>query len=135
MLSSLSEPTRSRGILFAPHELDFEVEWWRGVDDVFRPIGLAPVFAESSAEAIAWVERGGLAAAIVTRDRSRGDGLTLLRIIRSIDGNLPCWLVTNDPSRATLEAAFLLRTTCVLRSPPTPAGLALAARRLLSERS
>ncbi len=57
--------------------------------------------------------------------------LSLLRVIRSIDDELPCWLVTPDPCRRTLQAASSLRVTGVMGYPIEVQELTLALRKLL----
>ena len=122
---------RTRNVLFAPQSQGLDAAWLGEVDDLFRPAGLSLLRVGSGREAIARVERGGLAAAMLLPDSASSDGLALLRIIRSIDTELPCWLLTNDHSRSTLEAAFSLSVTCVIKHPPTRASLSLAVQRLV----
>lgn len=122
----------SRGVLFAYSPVVDDPGWLVDVDAVFRPVGLAVFQAHSGPDAIAWVERGGLAAAVLVGDRVRIDGLALLRIIRSIDAELPCCLVTDAPTRPLLEAALALRAKCVMDQPASAVELALTVRRLLA---
>lgn len=121
----------SREVLFAHNPAVRDAGWIGEVVAVFDPTGLAVFQAHSGPDAIRRVERGGLAGAVLIGDRAQIDGLALLRIIRSIDAELPCWLVTNEPTRLTLEVALSLRATCVMSQPATGAELALAVRRLL----
>ncbi len=87
------------------------------MDEAFRPCGLTLFRARTRADALATVEKGGLAAAILIDDRPRVDGLTLLRLIRSIDMILPCWLVTAKATRRTLEVALDLSVCGVMETP------------------
>jgi len=121
----------ARGVLFAHNPAGKDSGWFGDVVAVFDHTGLAVFQAHSGPDAIRCVERGGLAGAVLIGDRGAIDGLALLRIIRSIDAELPCWLVTNEPTRPTLEVALSLRATCVMNQPASGAELALAVRRLL----
>ncbi len=87
------------------------------MDEAFRPCGLTLFRADPRAAALNTVEKGGLAGAILIDDRPRVDGLTLLRLIRSIDMILPCWLVTAKATRRTLEAALNLSVCGVMETP------------------
>ncbi len=105
--------------------------WLDEVETFLRPSGLRVCRVHTRAEAICRVERGGLAAAVVIGDGRHIDGLSLLRVIRSIDVDLPCWLVTDDPRRATLEAALSLRVMSVFAHPVEVGDLTSALERLL----
>ena len=87
------------------------------MDEALRPCGLTLFRANTRAAALATVEKGGLAAAILIDDRPWIDGITLLRLIRSIDIVLPCWLVTAKATRRTLEAALNLSVCGVMETP------------------
>ena len=91
-----------------------------------RPAGLSIMPAYSESETIARIERGNLAAAIVVADDRQTDGVSLLRIIRSIDGVLPCWLVATDPTRQSLQTALSLHVRGVITHPIDVGGLTLA---------
>ena len=108
-----------------------EAEYLRRADELFRSSGLVACRVHTGPDTIRRVERGGLAAAVVCGDRGQIDGLSLLRIIRSIDEELPCWLVIRDATRQTLEAALALRVTSVLTHPVEVGELILALRRVL----
>lgn len=76
------------------------------------------------------VERGGLAAALFVDDRTAGEGLSLLRIIRSIDRDLPCWFITPMASRQILEAALSLRVISVMTYPVEVTEITLGLRKV-----
>jgi len=82
-------------------------------------------------ETIARVEQGGLAAAVLVADQCDIDGMSLVQIIRSIDEQLPCWLVTESPTRQVLQQALTLRVTSVISHPTEFDGLVIALQRLL----
>ena len=84
-------------------------------------------------ETIARVEQGGLAAAVLVADQCDIDGMSLVTIIRSIDEQLPCWLVTESPTRQMLQQALTLRVTSVISKPTELDGLVIALQRLLSK--
>ncbi len=92
-------------------------EWLNRLDGLFGPSGLSVCRAMAGPATIQRVEQGGLAGAIVIEDEPRTDALTLLRIIRSIDVVLPCWLVTRQATRRTLEAALALSVAGVMTPP------------------
>ena len=82
--------------------------------------------AHTGPDTILRVEQGGLGAAVICADHARIDGLSVLRIIRSIDMELPCWLVTKDTTRQTLQTALSLRVTSVVTHPDRVSALTLA---------
>lgn len=118
-------------ILFAFGEQAIGPHWLGDMDAVLSPSGLVVCPARSAPETIRRVEEGGLSAAVVMEDQRAIDGLSLLRIIRSIDRLLPCWLLTEDVRRTTLEAALALHVTSVLTSSIGPSELAAALCRSL----
>jgi len=79
--------------------------------------GLAICRTYSRPETLGRVEQGGLAGAIVVSDREPQEGLSLLRGIRSISGDLPCWFVAREATRRTLESALTLQVSSVLIQP------------------
>lgn len=111
------EPSQKRTVLLSYEHCSTGASWVGGLDEAFRPRGITLCRASSRAAALATVEKGGLAAAILIDDRPRVDGLTLLRLIRSIDVILPCWLVTARATRRTLEAALDLSACGVMETP------------------
>jgi len=123
----------SRRILFAFGEQRVGPRWLGDIDAVFGPTGLVVCPVRSGQETIRRIEEGGLSAAVVVEDQRAIDGLSLLRIIRSIDHVLPCWLLTEDMRRTTLETALSLHVTSVLTSSIEPGELAATlCRRLVS---
>jgi CheY-like chemotaxis protein len=121
-----------RRILFAFGEQVVGPRWLGNIDAAFEPTGLVICPAHSGPETIRRIEEGGLSAAVVVEDQRSIDGLSLLRIIRSIDRVLPCWLLTEDTRRTTLETALALHVTSVLTSSIGPGELAATlCRRLL----
>lgn len=82
-------------------------------------------------ETIARVEEGGLAAAVLIADRCDIDGMSLVQIIRSIDTQLPCWLVTDAPTRQVLQQALTLKVTSVISRATELDNLVVALQHLL----
>jgi CheY-like chemotaxis protein len=121
-----------RRILFAFGEQGLGPRWLGDVGAAFEPTGLVVCPARTGPDTIRCVEEGGLSAAVVVEDQRSIDGLSLLRIIRSIDNALPCWLLTQDVRRTTLEAALALRVTSVLTSTIEPGQLAATLFRRLA---
>ncbi len=111
------EPSHTRTVLLSDTQCGTGSSWVGGLDEALRPCGLTLFRANTRAAALDTVEKGGLAAAILIDDRPRVDGLTLLRLIRSIDLILPCWLVTAKATRRTLEAALNLSVCGVVETP------------------
>lgn len=117
------------------HGRGFDVPGWFGeVREVLRPLGLAFFRAYSGAEAIWRVERQGLAAAVLVADRTQIEPLSLLRIIRSIDWELPCWLVAEEATQQTLKAAMALRVRSVMTHPIAVNEFTQSLKKVLSER-
>lgn len=121
-----------RRILFAFGEQVVGPRWLGDVGAAFEPSGLVVCPVRSAPETIRCVEEGGLSAAVVVEDQRAIDGLSLLRIIRSIDCSLPCWLLTQDVRRTTLEAALALQVTSVLTATIDPGQLAATLFRQLT---
>ena len=111
------EPSNARTVLLSHSQDGIGSSWVGGLDEALRPCGLTLFRAKTRAAALATVEKGGLSAAILIDDRPRIDGITLLRLIRSIDIVLPCWLVTAKATRRTLEAALNLSVCGVMETP------------------
>lgn len=124
--------TPQKRILFAFGEHAVGPRWLCDMDARLGRSGLVVCPAHSGQETIRRVEEGGLSAAVLFEDQRVIDGLSLVRIIRSIDQMLPCWLLTCDTRRTTLETALALHVTSVLTSSIGPGELAAAlCRRLL----
>lgn len=79
-----------------------------------------------------FVERGGLAGAILVCEPDWSDELALFRAVRSVDQALPCWLVAERPSRRTLQAALALDAISVIVESTADRELVLAMFRLFS---
>lgn len=117
-------------VLFSIDGEDVVPGWVRDVGQVLRPAGMTLTCVASRGGSLDRVRLGGLAAAVVVAERRAYDGLSLLRTIRSISVELPCWLVTEAPSRVTLQTAMGLRGVGVVSSPVDADALAAALRRL-----
>lgn len=105
--------------------------WLREAGTVLKPSGWLVHRTHTGAETIARVEEGGLSAAVLIADQTQIDGMSLLRIIRSIDVSLPCWLVAESPTRQMLEQALTLRVTSVISRPGEMNGLMTALQKLV----
>lgn len=123
---------RGREVLFAHGLPPGDSRWFMEMDKLLRPRGLALYRTSSGSETIRRVERGGLVAAVLIADERRIHGISLLSIIRSIDDDLPCCLVTSDIRRSTLQAALSLRATSVMTHPIASGELSLALQKLLA---
>ncbi len=98
---------------------------------MLKPSGWLVHRTHTGAETIARVEEGGLSAAVLIADQSQIDSMSLLRIIRSIDARLPCWLVAESPTRQMLEQALTLRARSVISQPAEMDGLVVALQKLV----
>lgn len=96
--------------------------WAQGLSGWLEPNGIAVHWASSGRQAIEIVERGQAQLAVVGMDLPRMDGLSVLRIIRSIDRQLPCVLVAGQPSGHLFQQALELEAYSVI-AEPVDAGL------------
>ncbi len=92
-------------------------DWVGGITGYLGPRRVGVCRAYTDVEAVGFVERGGIDAAILSADPPRMDGLSVLRIIRSIDVSLPCVMVLGDASKRTLQRALELQAYTVLPQP------------------
>lgn len=120
-----------REILFACGRSGDTGALLRGTGVLLGADGYACCRAHDCPEAVRRVERGGLAGAVVCADASSIPGLSVVRIIRSIDADLPCWLVMSRATRQSLEEALALRVAGVLTHPVSVVELVRAMRRVL----
>lgn len=118
-------------VLFAYEPAGRDLDWVCGVDRTLTTRGCRVWRAHSGEETIRRVEQGRLSAAVLTAHRQSIDVLSLLRIIRSIDVDLPCWLVMEDANRWALETALSLRATGVIGYPVDGPELSLALARVI----
>jgi len=101
-------------------------------EPLLRSIGLGIARAYTLEDAILRVERGGLAGAVLCGDGSSGlDGISMLRIVRAIARELPCWLVTHHVTRQRLEAALSLSVVSVIPEPLDVNHLSIVLRKKL----
>ncbi len=127
---------RGRRLLFAQSDRALAPGWHREIEDVFQPVGVVVCRACSSEEAVRNIELGGLSAAVLMEDSDEHgeiDVFSLLRIIRSIDESLPCWLVTRITTRRALERALELRVQSLIQYPSGVGDLIAGLRKHLSD--
>lgn len=122
---------RGLQVLFAHGQPGDHSHWLIELHEMLKPRGLELYPTSNSAETIRRVERGGLAAAVLIADERQIHGLSLLSIIRSIDDDLPCCLVTADIDRPSLQTALTLRATSVMTMPIECGELSMALQQLL----
>ena len=106
-----------RQVLISHGQRSLEGDWVGGITGYLEPRRVNVCRAYTGPEAIGFVERGGIDAAILSTDPPRTDGLGVLRIIRSIDVGLPCVVVTADASKRTLQRALELQAYTVITQP------------------
>ena len=134
-ISPSLRPARPRRVLLSYGRQQDVACWVCGVDDLLRPAGVLVCRAHTRPDTIRRIEQGGLGAAVVCADSAPIDGLPVLRIIRSIDVELPCWLVTKEMTRQTYQTALSLSVTSVITHPDRVGDLTLALRRVLVDRA
>lgn len=103
-----------RRVMLAHQQWPLDRRWYADIDEAFAPAGLLACRVHDRLAAVRQVEAGGLAGAVLVSDEHCIDGLSILRIIRSIDAELPCWLVAEGPTRWTLQEALALRVASVI---------------------
>lgn len=118
-------------VLLALSEPAQDPSWMDPVAAEMPPINFRWCRMPTGPDVVKRVERGGLSAALLVTDHAVGEGLSLLRIIRSIDRHLPCWFITPIASRQILEAALALRVTSVMTYPVEVTELTLGLRKAL----
>ncbi len=91
--------------------------WVDGLAAHLRGRGIGVRRAFDGPESIRIVETGAIDLAVLSADLPRMDGLSVLRIIRSINQSLPCVFVAKCPTRRLLEQALALRAFSVLPAP------------------
>ncbi len=126
-----SNPTRLREVLLSYSEQQDVARWLGCLEDALAPVGVVICRTHTADDTIRRVERGGLGAAVVCADDPLISGLSVLRVIRSIDTRLPCWLVTKDTTRQTFQTALSLSVTSVITHPSRVGVLTSGLRRVL----
>jgi DNA-binding NtrC family response regulator len=123
--------TQSRVLL--GHERSGIATWESELLARLGPSGVLVQHAYTAADVVRVVETETVHVALLS-DAPRIDGLSVLRMIRTIDGSLPCVLIAAEPDRRWLEQALALRANSVF-SPPIDAELMCRlVTRLLRER-
>lgn len=153
MMATDSRRRRPREVLVWHRRFVAEPDW---VEDLGRAInddGLVLSRTHSARDTIGRVERGGLAGAIVAGgyagsasagidgpemegagfDCAGMDSLDVMRSIRAIDADLPCWLVARRLSRPVMQTALQLRVVSVFTYPVEVSSFCLALQRVLEE--
>lgn len=113
----------ARRVLISHGDRSVEGDWICGITGYFAPRHVGVCRAYTGRQAIGFVERGGIDAAILSTKLPQMDGLSVLEIIRSIDTGLPCVVVTTDASKRTLQRALELQAYTVITQPVDLAAL------------
>jgi len=119
-------------VLLAMRDSTMVPSWVNEVHGRLRLAGLSVYRAYPGLDCIERLQRGGVAAAVLWAEADPGDGLGMLRMIRSVDLNLPCWLVLEDATPGTLRAAFALRARSVMTQPVDVGALSFSLTRTLA---
>jgi DNA-binding response OmpR family regulator len=98
-------------------------DWVRSLSVYLEPRSVQVERVFTGRDAIGLVERGGIDAAILSSELPAMDGLSVLRIIRSLDSRLPCVMIVGDASKRTLQQALELQAYSVLIRPVDVAAL------------
>jgi DNA-binding response OmpR family regulator len=106
-----------RQLLVSHGEEPDDSDWVGGLTSYLEPRRVGVHRAFTGQQTIGLVKRGGIDAAVLSCQLPRMDGLSVLRIIRSIDADLPCVMVTADASKRTLQRALELQAYTVLTRP------------------
>lgn len=133
-----SRVVRARRLLLAPAETTAEATWGHEIETFLTPTGVVVYRARSCDDAVRRIEEGGLSAAVLMQHQPAPDGVdvfSLLRIIRSIDAVLPCWLVTRVMTRRSLERALDLRVQSMIQYPAGVEDLLAGLRKVFSDPS
>ena len=94
-----------------------ESVWSDQLADLLEPRGVGIEWARTGSETISVVEAGRADLAVLSTELPRMDGLAVLRIIRSLDAQLPCVLVARQAPKRLLEQALGLDAYSVLTTP------------------
>jgi hypothetical protein len=108
----------SRRLLLAQAHSGDGLAWGLDIETALHPAGVLVYRETSCGDAVRRVEEGGLSAAVVIEQQpvaGSPDVFALLRIIRSLDAVLPCWLVTRMTTRRALERALDLRVQSIIQ--------------------
>jgi DNA-binding response OmpR family regulator len=125
-----------RRLLLAQPEGAGEAGWGQEIETVLSPSGVMVYRARSSHEVVQRIEEGGLSAAVLFGEQPLPGGtdiFSLLRLIRSIDMALPCWLVVRMTTRRALERALELRVQSIIEYPSGVADLIAGLRKVLQD--
>jgi DNA-binding NtrC family response regulator len=133
LLGEPSGMTRARACVLLGHERTGAASWESELLTRLDPTGVAVRHAFTAADVVRVVETRTIHLALVS-DAPRIDGLSVLRMIRSIDTSLPCVLVANEPDRRWLERALALRAESVFSPPIDLELMCRLVTRLLRER-
>jgi hypothetical protein len=131
MTDATNEVVAFRRVLLAHQQWPLDRRWYADIDEAFAPAGLLACRVHNRVEAVQRIEQGGLSGAVLVSDERCIEGLSLLRIIRSIDAELPCWLVAEGPSRWTLQEALALKVASVIAPSIGAMELTVALRKRL----
>ena len=118
--SALPVPKR---LLISQADRAGEGEWISGLTEYLEPYPIEVRRAYTGQETIGLVEGGRIDAAILATELPRMDGLSVLRIIRSLNAELPCVMLTADASRRILQRALELGAYSVVTLPVDLASL------------
>lgn len=105
------------------------------IETFLSPTGAVICRTRTCREAICRVEEGVSAAVLLEEPKTTGapDVFALLRIIRSLDAALPCWLVTRGADRRCVQRAFELRVQSIIEYPTGVGELLAGLQRVLSD--
>jgi CheY-like chemotaxis protein len=104
---------------------------WDELEDLLAPQRVMLEPACSIPETFARIQAGGLDLAVLWAGPVGDNGLRTLERIRQLTDELPCLLVTPDPTAAMLRRALDLRAVSVIGQPVAPTLLASWMVRIL----
>jgi CheY-like chemotaxis protein len=110
-------PSGPTNLLVSTGQTRRPCRWVDALATRLQPRGVAVRQADTGRQAIRIVEEGGISLVILDAETPQLDGLSALRIIRSIDRALPCLLVAENPSGYVIRQALALQAYSVVAEP------------------
>ncbi len=120
-------------VLFSSSARGLDAPWVSDLDRCLSPNQVSLRRTNSTKEALAVLETGGVDLALLSAESCGSHGLRTLQIIRQFTPSLPCVVVTPDTSALTLHRALELKAYSVFRQPVNTRTLAETLVRILRQ--
>lgn len=92
-------------------------QWSQAVANIFRPRGINSLVINNPCDAVDMLEKRRVHTAIVDMDNKRGNGLAMIKMLKSRYPLLPCILLASRVENRLLEKALELEVFCVIEKP------------------